>query len=59
MKRIFNDKVSPYVTLPGGETITCGGSMPVLNDSILESPKIKEMIENRTLRIEEDPASSG
>ena len=58
MKRIFNDKVSPYVTLPAGETITVGGSMVVLNEGILESPEVKELINKKLIRIEEEPKSS-
>ena len=58
MKRIFNDKVHPYITLPGGETITCGGSTPVLNESILESPEIQKLIKEKQIRIEEEPEPS-
>jgi hypothetical protein len=73
MKRIFNDadltklspeqvkKVHSYFTLPNGVTITHGGFMDVLNEDILELPKVKDAIKERLLRIEEvpEPSNSG
>ncbi len=59
MKRIFNDKISPYLTLPNGVTVTLGGSMVVLNEDILEDPKIKKFQEQKKIRIEEESESTG
>lgn len=59
MKRIFNDEISPYLTLPNGVTVTLGGSMVVLNEDILEDPKIKKFQEQKKIRIEEESESTG
>jgi hypothetical protein len=55
MKRIYNDKIKPYLTLPDGVTITWRGSTLVLNEEILESPKVKELLKDQQIRIEEQP----
>jgi len=53
MKIIINLNKNDYVTLPSGETINAGGTMEVLNDAILEAQKLKKMIENHEIKIEE------
>ena len=58
MKRIVNLKVSPYFTLPRGETITLGGSMVVLNEDILESAEVKKAAEKQLIIIEDEPEPS-
>ena len=58
MKKIVNLKVSPYFTLPRGETITLGGSMVVLNEDILESSEVKKAADEGLIRIEDEPEPS-
>lgn len=60
MKRIHNDKIKPYLTLPNGVTITCGGSTLVMNEEILKSPKVREWLEDKQkpIRIVDEPEPS-
>lgn len=55
MKIIVNLVKDHYVTLPNGVTINDGGSMPVLNEAILESPGIKRLLQEKKIRIDEIP----
>lgn len=61
MKRLFNDKVSPYLTLPDGTTVTKGGSLLVLNEEILRHPDIQRRLEDPKggIRIEDEPRPTG
>jgi hypothetical protein len=52
MKIIVNLE-NDYIALPSGPTINAGGSMPVLNEAILDSPVIKEWVEQGRIRIDE------
>jgi len=60
MKRIHNDKIRPYLTLPNGVTITCGGSTLVMNEEILESPEVMKWLadEEEPIRIVDEPGPS-
>ena len=55
MKRLFNDTVSPYFTLPDGVTVTKGGSTVVLNEDILTMPEVTTAVKERKIRIEDTP----
>lgn len=54
MKKIINLKVSPYFTLPRGETITLGGSMVVLNEDVLDYPEVMKAEKDGLIKIEEE-----
>lgn len=51
MKIITNLDVEPYLALPSGVTINKGDSMPVLNEALLESPEIKQLLSEQPPRI--------
>lgn len=59
MKRLYNDKVHPYLILPGTRlTVTIGGSTVILNDDILKHPDIKKLKKLKKIRIEQGPEPS-
>jgi hypothetical protein len=52
MKKLINLDTKNYVALPNGITINAGGSMLVLNESILDTPEIKRLLEGPNPRLE-------